>query len=123
MLIQSLIVGAALLGAQTSLTQTTPIPASAGTAPTEAARPPLSRAAATVSDTEVEQYASAESSIRNIRADKTGSDADRNRRAANVIKATGLTSARFDQITQAMQANPALAKRIHAITGDETPTP
>jgi len=119
MLIQSLIAGAALVAVQTPTTQTTPLtPASVVTKP-----PAAAPRGARVSDMEVEQFASAESSIRNIRVDKNGSDADRSRRIANVIKATGLTSARFDQIAQAVQADPALAKRIQAQIGEEPPTP
>ena len=103
MLIQGLILGA-LAVAQPAPSQTTA--ATPASAPTR------------ISDEEVPQFASASSSITNIRADSNGSDADRNRRVANVIKATGLTPARYEQITRAMQADPALQRRIQAEGGD-----
>lgn len=99
MAIAALLIAPAAL-AQTA--QTSPAPAS----------PTASATAATVTDAEVSQFAAAGVAATKINADTTVAAADKNAKILAAITASGLTPERFNAIGQAMQADPALNKRI-----------
>ncbi|MBO9621478.1 MAG: DUF4168 domain-containing protein [Sphingomonas sp.] len=69
-------------------------------------------AAATVSDAEIKQFATAALAVDKVRKDAAVPEADKNTKMVEAISASGLQPARFNEIAQAMQADPALNKRI-----------
>jgi predicted amidohydrolase len=91
--------------------------------PAQAAPAPAAPAAAPgpVTDTEVSQFASAALAVEKIRKDTTVADADKNTKMAEAVKTAGLDPNRFNEISQAMQADPALNKKIQAAAAAQQP--
>ena len=100
--------GVALFAAP-ALAQTAP---QTSPAPAATAAPAAPTAGTPVTDAEVTQYARAALDVDNVRKDASIPEADKNARFVAAIEASGLTAVRFNEITQAMQANPALNTRI-----------
>jgi hypothetical protein len=140
----SMIAAAALLAAPAAFAQdaqtTSPAPptsadpsAQTGTTADPSAQPGTTgsgTAAATVSDTEVSQFATAAVAAAKVRSDATVAAADKNAKMVEAITASGLPPARFNEIAQAMQSDTALNKRIQdaaakqaPAAGAATPTP
>ncbi|HVJ03628.1 MAG TPA: DUF4168 domain-containing protein [Sphingomonas sp.] len=69
-------------------------------------------AAAAVSDAEVQQFATAALAVDKVRKDAAVPEADKNTKMVEAISASGLQPARFNEIAQAMQADPSLNQRI-----------
>ncbi|WP_152997896.1 DUF4168 domain-containing protein [Sphingomonas sp. HT-1] len=87
------------------------------TAPTQAApdaAAPATTATSAVSDTEVKQYAAAALAVNKISTDTTVPEAEKNTRFVAAITTSGLQPQRFNEISQAMAADPALNQRIQA---------
>ena len=102
----SMIAIAALMIAPSALAQT------AQTSPAPAASPTASATATAVTDAEVTQFAAAGLAATKINADTSIAADAKNAQIVAAITAAGLTAERFNQIGQAMQADPALNKRI-----------
>lgn len=117
----SILVGAALVGAPAALAQTTP-----QTSPQSSpqATPAPGAAAAAVSDAEIDQFVTAALAVEKVRADTTLAETDKNAKMASAVTGSGLTTDRFNAIGQAMQADPALNKRIQtAAAAKQSATP
>lgn len=113
-----MVLGASLLCAPAAFAQTTPAnPA----APAQTAPAPTTAAPAPVSDAEVNQFATAALAVEKVRKDTTIADADKNAKMADAVKAAGLEATRFNEIGQAMQADPALNKRIQTAAAAQMP--
>jgi hypothetical protein len=115
-----MVLGATLLCAPAAFAQNTPpaqpaTPAQAAPAPTTPAAP------ATVTDAEVTQFATAALAVEKVRKDTTIADADKNTKMADAVKMAGLDPNRFNEIGQAMQADPALNKKIQAAAAAQQP--
>ncbi|RYE03159.1 MAG: DUF4168 domain-containing protein [Sphingomonadales bacterium] len=100
-LLSSIALAAALVTAPAAFAQTAP-----QTAPSTA------QTAATVSDAEISQFATAAVAAGKINADAAVPAAEKTAKIVEAITATGLTAERFNQIAQAVQADPALEKRV-----------
>ncbi|WP_404336332.1 DUF4168 domain-containing protein [Sphingomonas sp. MMS12-HWE2-04] len=107
-LIRSMMLGATLGAAPAALAQTAPTAAAPQTA-TPAA--PAAGASA-VSDSEVTQFATAALAVEKVRKDATVAEADKNAKMVEAISTSGIAPTRFNEIAQAMQADPDLNKRI-----------
>lgn len=105
-LFSTIALGAAVICAPSAFAQTTPQTPPATTAPEAPA------AAAPVTDAEVDQFVSAAMAAEKVRTDTTIAEADKNAKLNETITGSGLTTQRFNEIAKAMQADPALAKRI-----------
>lgn len=105
-LFSTIALGAAVICAPSAFAQTTPQNPPATTAPEAPA------AAAPVTDAEVDQFVSAAMAAEKVRTDTTIAEADKNAKLNETITGSGLTTQRFNEIAKAMQADPALAKRI-----------
>jgi len=125
--------GAALLAAPAAFaqdaTQTSPstqpdaaTPATPGAeAGAQAQTQTQTQAAASVSDTEVTQFATAALAIEKVRKDSSVPEADKNSKMVEAITASGLQPARFNEIAEAMQADPALNKRVQDAAAAQQP--
>lgn len=71
-------------------------------------------ATSAVTDTEVKQYAAAALAVNKINADTTVPAAEKNTRFVAAITESGLQPQRFNEISQAMAADPALNQKIQA---------
>ncbi|MCD2323178.1 DUF4168 domain-containing protein [Sphingomonas sp. IC-56] len=91
-----------ILGAALAATQVAP----------QQAAPATGAASATVSETEVRQFAGAALTITRAQKDATVSEDDRNKKAAEAVAASGIAPDRFNAIAQAMQTDSALKQRI-----------
>lgn len=78
-------------------------------------------APAPVTDAEVTQFATAALAVEKVRKDATIADTDKNTKMAEAVTATGLDPNRFNAIGQAMQADPALNKRIQTAAAAQLP--
>lgn len=115
----SILMGAALVGAPAAFGQTAP-QASPQTTPA----PGATAGATAVTDAEVDQYATAALAVNKIQNDTTITAADKGTKMAEAVTATGLTADRFNAISQAMQADPALNQRIQtAAAAKQSATP
>lgn len=107
--------------------QTSPSTPDASTsAPATAGTPDAGMAAqgsgtAAVSDAEVTQFASAALAVDKVRKDTSVAEADKNTKMVEAISSSGLQPARFNEIAQAMQADPALNKRIQEAAATQKP--
>ncbi|TGX52605.1 DUF4168 domain-containing protein [Sphingomonas gei] len=126
----TLIPAVALLATPAAFAQTAPTqaPAQTSPAPTEAPAAPASgttgagtAATATVTDSEVSQFATAALAIGKIRDDAAVPEADKNAKSVTAITSTGLTAVRFNEIAQAMAADQTLNKRIQAAAAKQQP--
>ncbi|MGK6354527.1 DUF4168 domain-containing protein [Sphingomonas sp. DT-207] len=129
-----ILIGAALLAAPAAFAQdapTSPSTQDAPAAPTQDA-PATTEApaagmaaqgsgAAAVSDSEVTQFATAALAVDKLRKDTTVAEADKNTKMVEAISSSGLQPARFNEIAQAMQADPALNKRIQEAAAAQAP--
>jgi len=112
----ALATGAMLIGA--------PALAQSQTTPSEPATPPAASASAkaNVSDDEVNRFAIAAVAVERTRADTSLADAAKGKAMVDTIKANGLTPARFNEIAQASQADPALQARVQgALAAQQKP--
>lgn len=123
----TLIIGAAMIAApamaqdapaaQTAPAQTAPAPAAtpaASASGTAGAGLAETAAPTAVTDAEITQFATAALAVNKIQADTSVAEADRQPKLVAAITAAGLTAERFNAISQAMQADPALNKKIQA---------
>jgi hypothetical protein len=122
----TLIAAAAMLAAPAAFAQTTQTSPAPPTTPPEAAPAPGTSGAgtaatATVTDAEVTQFATAALAVGKIRQDAAVAEPDKNAKSVEAITASGLTAARFNEIAQSMQADPALNKRIQDAAAKQTP--
>jgi hypothetical protein len=97
---------ALLAGASGALAQGTPTAPAAGPTTAPAA------AAATYSDAEVQTYAAALVAVNKVQADTTLAAADKQPKMAAAVQQAGITPVKFNEISQAMQADKALQLRI-----------
>lgn len=111
--ISMMALGATLLIAPAAFAQDTP----AQTAPAPAAP----AGPATVSDAEVAQFVTAALAIDKINKDTTVAATDKNTKMAEAVTTSGLTPARFNEISQAMQADPSLNQRIQKAAAAQQP--
>ena len=116
----SMMTAAALLIAPSALAQTAQ---TAPASPAPAAAPTASATASTVTDAEISQFATAAVAAGKINADASVAAADKNAKIVAAITATGLTAERFNEIGQAMQADPALNKRVQDAAAKLQPAP
>ncbi|UZK65623.1 DUF4168 domain-containing protein [Sphingomonas sp. M1-B02] len=93
----------------------------ATTTPAPAATPTASATASAVTDTEVNQFAAAALAAAKVREDTTIPEADKNARLVATVTGSGLSAERFNAISQAMQADPALNQRIQAAAAKQQP--
>jgi hypothetical protein len=115
-----ILMGAALLATPAfaqDATQTAPSTQPAA----PAAAPAAPAGAATVSDAEVKQFASAALAVEKVRKDAAVPEGDKNGKMVEAIGASGLPPARFNEIAEAMQADPALNKRIQEAAAAQQP--
>ena len=121
----TLIAAAALLAAPAAFAQTAQTSPAPATSPQTEPAPGTSgagtAATATVSESEVTQFATAALAVSKIRQDAAVPDAEKNTKSVAAITATGLTAARFNEIAQAMQGDPALNKRIQDAAAKQAP--
>lgn len=121
----TLISAAALLAAPAALAQTAQTspapPATPQTEPAPGTSGAGTAATATVSESEITQFATAALAVSKIRQDAAVPDAEKNTKSVSAITATGLTAARFNEIAQAMQGDPALNKRIQDAAAKQAP--
>lgn len=114
-----MVLGASLLCAPAAFAQdTTPAQPAA---PAQTAPAPATAAPAPVTDAEVTQFATAALAVEKVRKDMTVADADKNAKMADAVKAAGLDPVRFNEISQAMQADPTLNKRIQTAAAAQQP--
>lgn len=99
------------------------VSAPAAFAQTAQQAPPAPASAASVTDAEVTQFATAAVAAGKINADANVAAADKTAKIVEAITATGLTAERFNQIAQALQADPALNKRIQDAAAAQAPAP
>ena len=119
----SILMGAALVGAPAALAQTTP-QTSPQTSPQATPAPAPGAAATAVSDAEIDKFVTAALAVEKVRTDTTLAETDKNAKMASAVTGSGLTTDRFNAIGQAMQADPALNKRIQtAAAAKQSATP
>jgi hypothetical protein len=121
-----ILIGAALLAAPAAFAQDAPTSPSTQDAPATTEAPAAGMAAqgsgaAAVSDAEVTQFASAALAVDKLRKDTAIPEADKNTKMVEAISSSGLQPARFNEIAQAMQADPALNKRIQEAAASQAP--
>ncbi|MET0308144.1 MAG: DUF4168 domain-containing protein [Sphingomonas sp.] len=114
-----MVLGASLLCTPAAFAQTT-APAQPAT-PAQTAPAAPSAAPGPVTDTEVTQFATAALAVEKIRKDTTVADADKNAKMADAVKMAGLDPNRFNEISQAMQGDPTLNKKIQAAAAAQQP--
>lgn len=109
------LLAACALGATGALAQSTApqadTPPTQGTAPQTAA-PTTTAPAASYTDTDVDEFATAAIAVQKIQQDSAVPDADKQTKMAAAVKSSGLTPDKFNAIARASQADPALMKRI-----------
>jgi len=108
-------------------TEPTAPPPPAESAPPESA-PPASAppaagtaTAAPVSDTEVQQYATALVGINQVQQDTSVAEADKQQKMLAKVQEAGLAPQRFNEITQASQSDPTLQQRIQTAMASPAP--
>lgn len=121
-----ILIGVALLAAPAAFAQDAPTSPSTQDAPATTEAPAAGMAAqgsgaAAVSDAEVTQFASAALAVDKLRKDTAIPEADKNTKMVEAISSSGLQPARFNEIAQAMQADPALNKRIQEAAASQAP--
>lgn len=99
-------------------------PAQTTPAPAPATPPPAAPAtSATITDAEIAQFATAALAVDKVTKDTTIAAADKNAKMAEAVTAAGLDPNRFNAISQAMQADPALNTRIQKAAAAQQPVP
>lgn len=115
MLFSSLAATTLIASAATAQTTTPATPAQPAPATQEQATTGAGAAStATVTDTEVKQYAVAALAVNKINADTSIPTAEKNPKFVAAITASGLQPQRFNEISQAMASDTALNQRIQA---------
>lgn len=121
----SMILSAALICAPAAMAQTaqtSPAPAEpAPAAPAQQGTTGAGTAATTVTDAEINQFATAALAVAKVRQDATVPDAEKNTKMVEAITATGLPAQRFNEIAQAMQSDTALNKKIQDAAAAQQP--
>lgn len=79
--------------------------------------------AASVSDTEVRQFATVAIAITQAQQDTATPAEARNKKVAAAVQASGIAPDRFKSIAQAMQTDPALKQRIQTAAMAQMQTP
>ncbi len=114
-------IGAAALAGLFSLSA----PALADTAPPSTAQTQAAPAAA-VTDVELRNFAAARAEIEPLNAQPQTNDAQRQAALTQmraVLQRNNLTGARYNEIVAAVQADPALQRRLAALTPQRSVTP
>lgn len=118
------LLGATALGSTAALAQTTP----PTTPPTEQTAPPATTgtaapaaAAASYTDSDVDQFAGAALAVQKIQQDATVPDADKQTKMSAAVTSSGLTPEKFNAIATASQSDPALMKRIQTAAAAKMP--
>lgn len=88
---------------------------------TTTAAPTTSSAPATVTDAEVQQFASAVVAVDRINKDASIAAAEKQPKMAEAVTASGLTPQRFNSIATAMNNDPALQQKVGAAVQAQTP--
>ena len=91
---------------------TTPALAQDTAAP--AAPAPQAAAPSTVTDAELKQFAKAALAVDKVSKDAAVPAADKQKKMAEAVSGSGLPPARFNEIAQASQADPALKQKVQA---------
>lgn len=100
--------------------QTTPgapmtgMPDAGAPAPTTSAPAAPTAASGPISDADVSKFAKAVVAVEAIQRDTSVAAADKQTQMAEKVEATGLEPAKFNQIAQTMQSDPALQAKISA---------
>ena len=109
----ALMLAGATLIATPALAQDTAAPAApapqAGPAPPASTAPP-----AAVTDAELKQFAKAALAVDKVSKDAAVPAADKQKKMAEAVSGSGLPPARFNEIAQASQADPALQQKVQA---------
>lgn len=105
----ALLLAGATLIATPALAQDTAAPA----APATQAAPPAA-APSTVTDAELKQFAKAALAVDKVSKDTTVAAADKQKKMAEAVTSSGLPPARFNEIAQASQSDPALQQKVQA---------
>jgi hypothetical protein len=120
---RTMMIAAATFAAPAAVAQT----AAQQSAPAPAQTPaPTATAAATgapVTDAEVSQFAAAALAVDKVRKDAAVPEADKNARYVEAITASGLSAARFNEISSLMQADTGLNARIQKAGAALQPAP
>lgn len=81
-------------------------------------------APATVTDAEVKQFAKAALAVDKVNKDAAVPAADKQKKMAEAVAGSGLPPARFNEIAQASQSDPALQLKVQAaITAEQQASP
>jgi hypothetical protein len=117
----ALLLAGATLIATPALAQDTAAPA----APAPEAAPQASTAApSAVTDAELKQFAKAALAVDKVSKDAAVPAADKQKKMAEAVSGSGLPPARFNEIAQASQADPALQQKVQAaIVAEQQATP
>lgn len=78
---------------------------------------PEGGATTTISDAEVEQFATAAMALQKIEQDTATPATDKQTKMAAAVQQTGLTPEKFNEISAAASKDPALMQRIQAAAG------
>jgi len=92
----------------------TPALAQDTAAPAEAAPQASTAAPSAVTDAELKQFAKAALAVDKVSKDAAVPAADKQKRMADAVSSSGLPPARFNEIAQASQADPALQQKVQA---------
>lgn len=126
------LLAASALGTTAALAQEAPqapAPASQSAPPSEPApaSPPAAAtaapAAASFTDTDVDQFASAALAVQEIQKDTSVADADKQAKMASAVTSSGLSAEKFNAIATASQSDPALMKRIQLAAASKIKAP
>ena len=92
----------------------TPVLAQDTAAPAAPAPEASTAAPAPVTDAEVKQFAKAALAVDKVNKDTTVAATDKQKKMAEAVSGSGLPPARFNEIAQALQADPALQQKGQA---------
>jgi hypothetical protein len=116
------LLGATALCGTAALAQTTPqTTPPATTPPTASQAAPAAPTAASYTDADVDQFASAALAVQKIQQDATVPDADKQTKMSAAVTSSGLTPEKFNAIATASQSDPALMKRIQTAAAAKMP--
>lgn len=79
-----------------------------------AASAPQAAAPSAVTDAEVKQFAKAALAVDKVNKDAAVPAADKQKKMAEAVSSSGLPPARFNEIAQASQSDPALQQKVQA---------
>lgn len=101
----ALLLAGATLIATPALAQDTAAPAASA---------PQAATPSTVTDAELKQFAKAALAVDKVNKDTAVAAGDKQKKMAEAVSGSGLPPARFNEIAQASQADPALQQKIQA---------